>query len=314
MKVLVLGATGCMGAYLCPKLAQRGVEVDAVSIEEKEDEGLVRYYKKDAMDDGVLRELLSQKYDAIVDFMWYGSAQFKARMELFLANTKHYFALSSYRVYADSDTPLNENSSRLLEIVEDEYFQTSDDYAQAKCRIEDTLRLSGKSNWTVLRPVVVYGGARLPLVATATQEIERKTAAGEKVFLPLSAKEKTAAIIWAGDAAEMIARLVVKGEAKGETYLLGNGEQTTWSEMARVYQELTGGTFEWMDDKQYYSYLWGEGALEREPELVWIFCYDRFYNRKIDPTKVLQATGLTPADLKNPKETLKYEWNKRREK
>jgi len=32
-KVLVLGASGAMGQYLVPKLAERGYEVDAVALE-----------------------------------------------------------------------------------------------------------------------------------------------------------------------------------------------------------------------------------------------------------------------------------------
>lgn len=68
-KVLVLGATGAMGQYLVPLLAEQGCQVDAVALDlgESAPPG-VRYLQADAKATESLLPLLSNGYDGIVDF------------------------------------------------------------------------------------------------------------------------------------------------------------------------------------------------------------------------------------------------------
>lgn len=306
MKVLVLGGTGCMGAYLCPKLVSCGFEVDAVTLEkDAEKTAGVSYIVENAMNETALKKILQKGYDAIVDFMWYDSKQFFERADLLLKSAKHYISLSSYRVYADSMNALNECSPRLLDTVADGVFQASDDYAQAKCRIENFLARSSYGNWTIVRPVVVYGGERLPMIATPVAALEQAIGRGERVKLPIAAMDKTAAIVWAGDAAEMIARLVLQPFAYRETFLLGSSEQVTWREIADYYSELTGMAWEEVETDAFL----GTDAYARPS--AWIYLYDRFYDRKIDNRKILAATGMEQAALKTPRQALEYEWNNR---
>ena len=58
----------------------------------------------------------------IIDFMHYGTEEFKKRYQLLLANTAQYVFLSSSRVYAASETPLTEESLRLVDKVADKDF------------------------------------------------------------------------------------------------------------------------------------------------------------------------------------------------
>jgi nucleoside-diphosphate-sugar epimerase len=310
MKVLVLGGTGCMGNYLCPKLVERGFEVDAVTLDPVQSEKAGLTYIVKAATDGLVEELMQKGYDAVVDFMWYDTPSFQKRYETFLKNTKHYIALSSYRVYADSKEPLSEESARLLDTVKDPIFLASDDYAQAKCRIENLLRAYPRKNWTIVRPVVVYGGARLPLVTVGVDRILELTAQGKSVPIPKEAMEKTAAIIWAGDAAEMIARLVLNEQAYGETYLLGSSKQVTWREVYGYYQELTGMTGEEKNTEDFLTAMHGR-VLSPTDCSRWILEYDRLYDRKINNLKVLKATGLKQSDLTTVKDALKIELEKR---
>ena len=75
-KVLVLGATGAMGRYLVPCLAEMGYQVDGVSVEDKvSDLPNVNYIKANAKDKTVLASLLKNGYDGIVDFMWYPTGE-----------------------------------------------------------------------------------------------------------------------------------------------------------------------------------------------------------------------------------------------
>ena len=65
-KVLVLGATGAMGQYLVPLLAEMGYQVDGVSFDEKKSEiPGVTYIKANAKDKEVYRDFLKQGYDGI---------------------------------------------------------------------------------------------------------------------------------------------------------------------------------------------------------------------------------------------------------
>lgn len=69
-KVLVLGATGAMGQYLVPLLAEQGYQVDACALDVLEfHHPNVRMLVGNAMEWEVLAELLKNRYDGIVDFL-----------------------------------------------------------------------------------------------------------------------------------------------------------------------------------------------------------------------------------------------------
>ena len=76
-KVLVSGATGAMGQYLVPHLAELGYEITGLTIDDTVSTlPNVRYLKKDAYDaDGMQTFLQQEKFDGIVDFMIYNTAQ-----------------------------------------------------------------------------------------------------------------------------------------------------------------------------------------------------------------------------------------------
>ena len=75
-KVLVLGATGAMGQYLVPRLASMGYQVDAVAlVDPKEPVPGVNFLKANVKEPGVLPRLLENRYDGIVDFLTYSTAE-----------------------------------------------------------------------------------------------------------------------------------------------------------------------------------------------------------------------------------------------
>ena len=53
--------------------------------------------------------------------------------------------LSSSRVYASQESPIREDSMRLLDVSHDSIYLKTDEYALAKARQEDILRKSGKT-------------------------------------------------------------------------------------------------------------------------------------------------------------------------
>src|SRR5574344_1213401 len=113
-RVLVLGATGAMGQYLVPSLAKKGYQIDTVALNDAPwTFPNVTHVKADAKDQAFFLELMSRKYDAMVDFMTYPTSQIATYLPLGLKSVGQYIFLSSCRVFADLEHPLKESSPRL---------------------------------------------------------------------------------------------------------------------------------------------------------------------------------------------------------
>lgn len=298
-KILVIGGTGTMGSCLCPILAKMGFEVDAIASEIKNDDEGIRYFLANALDNTVLESFLKNNYDAVVDFMWYNTELYKSRYSMLLKYTDHYFCLSSYRVYAQSDKPLTENSPRLLESLSpDDKWMHATGYAQTKCAMEDLLLQSDYDNWTILRPTVVYCPGRMPLVNWSNNEVALRAYSGKEIVLPREAMEKTTTLVWAEDVAKMIAGLVFKKEAKREIFNTATAETMTWGEVLDCYTELFGLKAHLCDTDEYFRMICGndkeEASINQKRFLLY---YDRLYNRSVDNSKVLRVAGLTQSEL-----------------
>lgn len=300
-RVLVIGGTGTMGRYLCPLLAQKGYEVDAIAGEIKADGDGVRYHFANAMDNRVLEQFLSRGYDAVVDFMWYRDIElYENRYQMFLNETDHYFALSSYRVYADSpNAPLTESSPRLSESLDScDRWRHSAGYAQVKCAMEDLLTGSGGQNWTILRPTVVYCPGRMPLLTWSTGEVALRAYAGKRIVLPREALDKKTTMIWGEDVAKMICGLICLPIAKKQIYNIATAEALTWGEVLEHYQKTLGLEAELCDTEDFFRIITGENPSKEK--LQWakfILYYDRLYDRSVDNSKVLRDAGLKQEDL-----------------
>ncbi len=300
-RVLVIGGTGTMGGYLCPLLAQKGYEVDAIAGEIKNDSDGVHYHLANAMDNRVLEQFLSRGYDAVVDFMWYRDiALYESRYQMFLDNTDHYFALSSYRVYADSpNAPLTEASARLAESLDPcDGWHHSTGYAQVKCKMEDLLTGSDGQNWTILRPTVVYCPGRLPLLTWSNNEVALRAYAGRKIVLPREALEKKTTMVWGEDVAKMIGGLMFNPAAKKQVYNIATAETLTWGEILAHYQKTLDLEAEFCSTEDFFRIITGENPSEETRNWAnFILYYDRLYNRSVDNSKVLRDAGLQQEDL-----------------
>ena len=134
-RILVLGATGAMGQYLVPLLSRAGFRVDGVSFDAKESsDPNVRFIRADIKDRAAYRELLANRYDAIVDFLIYPTADLMYYLPLALDSTEHYIYLSSYRIYDGKEVPTRETSPRLIDSADSVYLRNSDDYSIFKAR------------------------------------------------------------------------------------------------------------------------------------------------------------------------------------
>ena len=256
-----------------------------------------------------MRNLLTtEKYDAWVDFLIYPTtAQFRERYEFYLQNVGHYIYLSSYRIYANEEHPVTENSPRLLDIPSDDpEYLSSEDYSLYKARGEDMLKASNFKNWTAIRPAITYSKRRFQLVTLEANVVVARAMQRKKVVLPEQARKVQATMSWAGDVAKMISRLVLNENAYREIYTVATSEHHTWGEIADYYKELIGLEAVWVDKEDYIDIIAGTGSRKGAE---WQLCYDRLFDRIMDNRKILKATGMKQEELTTLKEGLRRELN-----
>ena len=294
-KVLVLGATGAMGRYLVPLLADLGYQVDAVSLDEvKSDRPNVNRIKADAKDREVLKRLLANGCDGIVDFMIYSTADLTGFLPLLSDHTDHYVYLSTYRIYDDKEHPVKESSPRLLDTADNLVLRNSDDYSVYKARGENILRALPNRNWTIVRPAITYSYLRNQLVTLKAPDTVGRAFAGKAVVLPEQARDVQATMSWGGDVARMIAGLLFNERARGEAFTVATAEHHSWGEIADYYKAICNLEAVWVDKEDYIRILqpdpYNFGAR-------WQLEYDRLFDRIMDNSKVLAATGISQSEL-----------------
>lgn len=305
-KVLILGATGAMGKYLVPKLVAKNYIVDAVSLEDYDFGCQVNLIKAQGKDFAFRTQLLQNKYDGIIDFLTYPTSELVLYLPELLESTSHYIYLSSYRVYDNSLTPVNENSPLLINSSNDIMLKNSDDYSIYKARGENILQNWKTKNWTIVRPSITYSLLRYQLVTLEAKNNVARAQMGKTVTLPESAKDVYTTLSWANDVTEMISRLLFNENALGEVYTTSTSEYHTWGEIAQFYKDICNLNTIWIDDIDFLKIA--VTGFERFPYTgSWQLVYDRLFNRLIDNSKVLKATGMKQADLMPVYEGLKYE-------
>lgn len=308
-KVLLLGGTGAMGVYLTPYLLEMGYEVDVVSLDDMlSANSHLRYFRMDAMDDGALENLLKNDYNAIVDFLIYRNPEvtFKGRVHTLLSHTDHYLYLSSYRIYANEDQVITEQSPRLLDVSTDKEFLENrrEEYSLYKAMGEDILRNSGFTNWTILRPAITYSKFRFQLTTLEANTLIYRMKTGKTVVLPECAMQVQGTMSWAGDVSRMIARLVLNKDAYGEAFTVATAEHHSWEDIAHIYQEIGGLKYITVDTDTYLQILSLNSNAAR-----WQLIYDRCFHRVIDNSKILSVTGMKQSELSSLKDGLSREYH-----
>lgn len=308
-KVLIVGATGAMGKYLTKKTVEAGCLVDAVSLDAVESPlPNLRYIQvKDARDPRFVEEITQNHYDVVVDFMIYGSILFRNIFPQYLKNSGRYFYLSSCRVYANEERPIRETSPRLADVTADEKLLFSDDYCMLKARGENALRASQYRNWTIVRPSTTYSSKRCQLVTLERRIILEHIRTQKPVLLPETARHIPASLTWGGDVAEMIYRLMLDEKTLCDDYNVTSSESLTWEEIARIYHDIFGLKYEWVDELAYQRFRDPNFDPDKNMAAIWQLKYARLYNREYDNGKILKTTGLRQEDFLTLYQGLSYE-------
>lgn len=291
-KALLIGGGGTLGRYTAQELLDKGCQVDILCMNEPNMchpnlqiiRGKVDYAYLEAF-------LADKKYDGIVNFLHFEDIEaYKPLHKLLTDHTDQLIALSSYRVYNETGAPITEETPQLLHTSKDtEFLKDKTYYALVKSVLEDYIREeSGTTNWTIVRPVISFSERRLDLVTRSGKRVVLAAQAGEPFELPLAAKDLTAGLDWSGNSGKLIANLLFKAHALGQAYTISSAPNLTWGQVADIYSELLGVQIKWIGTEEY---------LVKYCDEPYGLIYDRLFDRPIDNSKVLAATGLRKEDF-----------------
>ena len=296
-RVLLLGGTGAMGVYLRDILAQAGHIVYITSRSAQKDSNCIKFLQGNAHDlSFVERVLFDVKPDAVVDFMTYTTEEFAARYEKLLGGTRHYLFLSSYRVF-NNDRIITERSPRLLDTVKDEKYLKTDEYALCKARSENFLRQSAHKNWTIIRPGITYSKRRFQLGCLEANTLCYRSLLGLPIVMPKEMREKETTLTSGRDVALMISKLLLNPQAYCEDFNCATAEHHSWDYVCEIYRTILNADIR---DSSIEDYIKVVGNCAQVK-------YDRLFDRRIDNSKILEATGLKQSDLMSLEDGLRNE-------
>lgn len=296
-RVLLIAGGGALGTYVGQELLRLGTTVEVICPEPKESDNERLVFHQSLATRQLLEELFAKKhYDGIVNFLHYPDAEdYKAIYPFLIRNTDHLIFLSSYRVYADEQHPITESAPRLTEVVTDKQFLEGERYAVPKSRCEDFLRNEHPGEaWTIVRPVISSAMTRLDLLITSGTKLLSMAEAGKTMLLPKTVRDYRAGVDWAGNSGKLIANLLFKKDALGETFTIYSGHNATWGQVAEIYERLIGLKVSWCEEREFFE---NRKNWFSEYHRACMWKYDRAYNRDIDCSKVMRVTGLTKADF-----------------
>ncbi len=303
-KVLLIAGGGTLGRYTAKELLRLGHSVDIICLEDKvSDNPKIRYYKGNATYDFLKKHFFKNRYDGIVNFIHYENVEdYKPIHRLLIENTEHLIFLSSYRVYDDLQRPVTESTPMLLDTSTDEEFLRTEKYALSKAKAEKFLSSECVGqNFTVVRPVISFSNLRFDLFTHSGDYVIQCARDGKPVLLPECAKKLTAGLDWAGNSGKLIANLLFKKETIGQAYTVSSAQNLKWGEVADIYAKLLGVKIQYISTEDYIR------NFHSNKQNSWQFYYDRMFDRVIDNSKILKATGLSASDFLSIEDGLKTE-------
>ena len=287
MRILLLGGTGAIGTHLTDALNKACIDVYVTTRSVRCDHNKVYYIRGDAKNIQFLRSILGEEWDVVVDFMNYTVEELKERIDILLDNTKRYYFLSSSRVYADT-YPITEDSPLLKDTEKDSAYLASKEYGLVKAEEEEILRKSGKTNWTIFRPYIIYSENRFQLGQLEKEDWLYRVIQGKSIILQKSLIDKKTTLTYSIDAAEVMSQIILVGNVNTEVYNIVGSSQcsATWGEIAEIYRDILQKYFNrdiainYIDDNQAHLLRRGRSYYQTS--------HDRMFNRVFDNTKIKQ--------------------------
>lgn len=285
-RILIIGGTGAIGGALVKELSLRSdIEVWVTSRKEHVNYSSIHYIKGSGKNKKFISEVLKSNYEYVIDFMDYSTEEFKDTIPLIINSTKHYFFLSSARVYANTEDLITEESELLLNNCPNE-IRNSDCYPIHKILQEEIVKgLCGKygKRYTILRPYIVYNQERLQLCSMEKERWLYRVMNEKKVAYPEQMGEKYTTMTFGGDVAKIISHFIGNEACINQVVNITSGCSMKWEEIMDIYNEIIieimGKSINYVstDTKKFAKKLGNEIAT----------FYDRMYDRRFDNTKLL---------------------------
>ena len=287
MDILVLGGTGAMGTPLVEELAKRGNCVYVTTRKKRTGRINIEYIQGDPHDEEFVKSLCSRHFNVIIDFMIYDLEYFTRVSKVFTEAADQYVFISSARVYAGSEKRMTEENARLLDVIEDNDYLKTNEYALKKAREENILKESEIQNWTIVRPYITYNTNRLQLGTLEKEFWLRRALLGKTVVITNKTAKAKTALTYGNDVSLGIANIAGNNDSLGQIYHIVNEQSHTWMDILELYNtifcEKEGRRFKYkiLDDAETLGQVIGN---------IYQLKYDRFYNREFDSSKIKQIS------------------------
>lgn len=278
-----------MGRPLVEKLSKEHT-VHVTTRRAKASTDKIKYLQGNATQIDFIEELLAYKpWDCIVDFMIHTESNLKIILPNILDNTKQYVFISSARVYSQSESPITEETPRLLDASDDAEYLNTNEYALAKAREENLLLNSGKKNFTIIRPTITYNTNRLQLGVLEKENWLYRALHGRSIVFSEDINDKLTTMTYGYDVSMGIASIIGKEKALGETFHITYPASLPWSEVLDVYRAVlkkhTG--------KDIPVYMTQKSTNLQFKWRIYQVIYSRYFNRTFDNSKIAQFTDIS---------------------
>lgn len=280
MNILILGGTGAMGAHLIELLDSEDNKIFVTSRSKHENTERVTYIQGNARETSFLEKTLKKPWDVIIDFMNYGTEEFRTRVDVMLNSTVQYIFLSSARVYSQTENLISENTPRLLDVSNDEEYLKTDEYALSKARQENILHNSGRENWTIIRPSITYSESRLQLGVLEKESWLFRALHGRSIIFSDDIADKLTTMTYGLDVARGISEITGNPKAYGEAFHITSTEAFRWQEILEVYLNVL---------EKHLGFRPKIVMVKKSPNLKfgkYQVIYSRYFNRKFDNSKI----------------------------
>ena len=239
-RILIIGGTGTMGRPLVDMLISDSSNDVWVVSRHCEQESLNKHIVVgNAFDISFLNNVvLCRHYDAIVDFMWYDETRFAKAMPLLLKATDQYMFLSSAAVYVEYNGIIDETTPRDYDVASEDIKKSSKEYNMVKARMENMLRDSGKTNWTIIRPHLTFNSNRIPLGSWEMNIWLYRAVCGFPVAFPQDLLQYKTTLTHGSELAHQIKNLIGCKGALGEDFQLGSEKIYTWQEILEFIYKI----------------------------------------------------------------------------
>ncbi len=241
MNVLFIGGTGLISAASTELAVRRGIRLTLLTRGQHAADipagvEIVRADRNDAP--AVARALQGRRFDAIVNWIAFTSADIERDLELFRGRTRQYIFISSASAYQKPGTHYLITESTPLA-------NPHWDYSRNKIACEERLRKAYREEGfpaTIVRPSLTYGDTQIPLVVNSWQRpytIVERMRKGQKVIVPGDGSS-----LWVithnTDFAKGLVGLLGHEQAIGHAFHITSDEVLTWDQLYRIVGQAAG--------------------------------------------------------------------------